>query len=130
MNERQQHDVFLSHNSLDKEEVQIVANYLKKQGLKAWLDRSEIYVGSSLPSEIKEAIYYSKSAAFFIGKHGLGRWQKEELEILEIQLAEKQLEIFPILLPGVSEFPNRPEFLSLKRLLWVSFSKSVFVNEY
>ena len=45
----QRHDVFLSHNSLDKEEVQTVADHLEKQGLQTWLDRDQLYAGNSLP---------------------------------------------------------------------------------
>jgi len=115
----QRHDVFLSHNSLDKEEVQTVADHLEKQGLQTWLDRDQLYAGNSLPLKINKAIFDSKSAAFFIGRHGLGRWQQEELNILEGQRIDEKLEIFPILLPGISEFPNKPELLGLKSRLWI-----------
>jgi len=115
----QRHDVFLSHNSLDKEEVQTVADHLEKQGLQTWLDRDQLYAGNRLPLKINKAIFDSKSAAFFIGRHGLGRWQQEELNILEGQRIDEKLEIFPILLPGISEFPNKPELLGLKSRLWI-----------
>lgn len=120
----QQHDVFLSHNSLDKGEVQTVADYLEKQGLQTWLDKDQLYAGNSLPFKINKAIFDSKSAAFFIGRHGLGRWQQEELNILEGQRIDEKLEIFPILLPGISEFPNKPELLGLKSRLWIPLTTS------
>jgi len=118
----QEYDVFLSHNSLDKEVARTIVYYLREQGLKIWFDENQIYVGESLPQAIENAIWDSKSAAICIGNYGLGKWQKEELEILkERQIKQNQI-IFPILLLGVPDFPDQREFLWLRRLKYVALT--------
>lgn len=122
MADQNRYDVFLSHNSRDKEQVQKIAKYLETQGLKPWLDKHEIYGGDSLPKEIKDAIWRAISAAFFVGVNGLGKWQKEELEILEGRSIDKNLKIIPVLLPGISELPDEIDYVSLRRNRWISIA--------
>lgn len=124
--QEQPHDVFLSHNTKDKEQVLIVASYLESQGLKPWIDIDKIRGGNSLPKEIASAIYRSKVAAVFIGKHGLGTWQQDELETIITRQIKGNLYIIPILLPGVDELPDEPDYCSLEKLLYFSFASTGF----
>lgn len=120
----QSYDVFLSHNSKDKKQVLLVSDYLESQGLRTWIDRNSMYGGSSLPDEISAAICYSKVVTFFVGMHGLGIWQKEELGLIRVQQMEAKLELIPVLLPGIDKFPDDPNYLYLKSRRWVSFSSN------
>lgn len=121
MDNRTYYDVFLSHNSKDKQQVLLVSKHLQSQGFTTWIDKENIYGGGSLSSEIREAIYYSRTAAFFIGRHGLGEWQKDELKILSNRRIKKKIELIPILLPGVDELPDEPDFISLEEIKYFLF---------
>jgi hypothetical protein len=51
-----QYDVFLSHSSKDKTMVRPLAERLRVDGLKVWLDEWEIKPGDSIPSKIEEGL--------------------------------------------------------------------------
>lgn len=120
------YDVFLAHNSLDKPLVREIAKQLKQRGLKPWLDEEAILAGQIIQEEIQKIIPQIKAAAFFIGQHGLGKWQKVELRSLYTQCVEKGITVIPVLLPDVREFP--PELVFLKEHKWVSFSEEIIYN--
>jgi len=50
------HDVFLSHSSKDKAVVRAVAERLRADGLRVWLDDWEIRPGDSIPAKIEEGL--------------------------------------------------------------------------
>ena len=50
------HDVFLSHSAKDKAVVRAVAERLRKDGLRGWLDVWEIRPGDSIPAKIEEGL--------------------------------------------------------------------------
>ena len=54
------HDVFLSHNSKDKEIVRNIASELKNNGLRVWFDEWEIQVGDDIYLKIEEGLEKSK----------------------------------------------------------------------
>ncbi len=124
--QKQSYDVFLSHNTKDKDQVLIVASYLESQGLSLWIDRNNLRGGNCLPKEITTAIYNSRVAAVFIGKHGLGTWQQDELGTIETRRTKGHLDLIPILLPDVYELPDEPDYYSLEKLLYISFSSDDF----
>ena len=123
MNTRSQFDVFLAHNSLDKNQVKVIHEKLKSRGLNSWLDDEEIPPGQPLQDVIQEAIPFAKSAAIFIGLDGLGRWQILELRSLISQCVERKIPVIPVLLPGVKQIPE--ELVFLKEFRWVSFSQRI-----
>ena len=49
------YDVFLSHSSKDKAGVRPVAERLRGDGLRVWLDEWEIKAGDSIPAKISPA---------------------------------------------------------------------------
>lgn len=121
--ENQEFDVFLAHNSADKPEVRTIANQLKERGIKVWLDEEQIPPGRSFQDEIQKAIPLVKSAAIFIGMKGLGKWQTMEVRSLTRMCVEKDIPLIPVVLPGVSQFPEKLVFL--KEYTRVDFSKSI-----
>ena len=55
------HDVFLSHSSKDKAVVRVVAERLRKDGLRVWLDDWEIRPGDSIPAKIEDGLEHSRA---------------------------------------------------------------------
>ena len=73
------YDVFLSYNRQDKVEVKKISEQLKQHGLTPWIDEEEFIPGSNWIDELERKINSVKSVAIFIGKNGLGPWQKKRL---------------------------------------------------
>ncbi len=116
-------DVFLAHNSIDKPFVKDIAKRLRRSRFKPWLDEEAILPGQIIQEEIQKIIPRIKAAAFFIGKYGLGRWQKVELRSLYTQCVEKGITVIPVLLPDAGKFP--PELIFLKEHKWVRFTTGI-----
>jgi hypothetical protein len=73
-------DVFLCHNSQDKQVVREIAQRLKELGIKPWLDREQIRPGTTWQKALGDQIRSIKSAAVFVGESGIGPWQDEEIQ--------------------------------------------------
>ncbi len=112
-------DIFLAHNNQDKPQVEAVAAELRKRGLNPWLDKEQIPPGRWFQDNIQDIIPKVKSAAIFVGPHGIGKWQEVELRSFISQCVEGEIPVIPVLLPGVSEVP--PKLAFLKQLSWVRF---------
>ncbi|MEM9512290.1 MAG: toll/interleukin-1 receptor domain-containing protein, partial [Cyanobacteria bacterium P01_E01_bin.48] len=80
MTDEPRFDVFLAHSSKDKPAIRKIYRELRARGLAPWLDEEEIPPGTRFQAEIQQAIGQIKTAAIFIGQHGLGNWQALELE--------------------------------------------------
>ena len=92
------YDVFISHASEDKTEIaKPLASYLKKRGLKIWLDDFELTIGDSISKSIDRGLAESRfgvvilSPSFFKKK-----WPKRELEGLLAREDEKSNVILPV----------------------------------
>jgi hypothetical protein len=68
-------DVFLCHNSEDKPGVREIAQILSEKKIKPWLDEADIRSGIFWDIAIGQQIETAKSAAVFVGQHGVGPWQ-------------------------------------------------------
>jgi hypothetical protein len=67
-----------------------------------------------------------KSAAIFIGRHGLGRWQALELRAFISQCVDRKIPVIPVLLPQTEEIPE--ELLFLRELNHVRFKDTTQDN--
>lgn len=121
-------DIFLAHNSKDKKEVIVIKESLENRGLTPWIDIEQIPPGRWFQDILQETIRKIKSAAIFIGKYGLGKWQVIELRLFISQCVNRRIPIIPILLPGVSEIPE--ELLFLQELNWIKCSDNVESREF
>jgi len=65
-------DVFLSHSSKDKEVVRAVAERLKADGLRVWLDDWEIRPGDSIPAKIEEGLEHSRVLVLCMSANAFG----------------------------------------------------------
>ncbi|HEY3325223.1 MAG TPA: TIR domain-containing protein [Planctomycetota bacterium] len=66
------YDVFLSHSSKDKPVVRALAERLRQDGLKVWLDEWEIKPGDSIPAKIEEGLERSRVLALCMSANAFG----------------------------------------------------------
>jgi len=115
------HDVFLSYNSDDLEEVETLVNYLEdKAGLKPWFDKWKLIGGESVIKNLSRGLKASTTCAVFVGKSGEGPWQNREVEsALRQQTKNPKYRVIPVLLPDAPKEPELPLFLAGN--MWVDF---------
>jgi len=120
-------DVFLSHNGLDKPVVERIAEYLRREGLRPFLDIWDLTPGGRWQRELAEGLARSTTCALFIGPHALGEWQLEELELALVRANRRDdFRVFPVLLPGVADpfdAEQLPPFVSTRT--WVDLRAGV-----
>jgi hypothetical protein len=118
-----QYDVFLSHQSGDKQLVEILATQLEdKEGLKPFLDKWHLIPGDPWQEALEEALSCSKTCAVFLGPNGIGPWENEEMRsALDEHVRNNTFRVIPVLLPGANlkDPATLPRFL--RRLTWVDF---------
>jgi WD40 repeat protein/DNA-directed RNA polymerase subunit RPC12/RpoP len=120
-------DVFMAHNSEDKQQVIALSEILKGRGLNPWLDVEQIPPGRWFQDVIQQVIPKVKSAAIITGKKGMGKWEILELRSFISQCVEKDIPVIPVLLPGISKLPSK--LLFLKELNWVRFMDNIDETE-
>ena len=114
-------DVFLCHNSQDKPEVKDIAETLKQQGLRPWLDEWQLQPGLPWQRELEKQIQNIKSAAVFVGGSGIGPWQQMEIEAYLRRFVKQGCPVIPVLLPNAPNQPDLPLFL--EGMTWVDFRR-------
>jgi len=120
-------DIFLSHNSVDKASVEIIAHKLQTEGLNPWLDRWCLVPGRPWQQELATILRSCPTIGVFIGQNGLGDWAREELLVAQDRAAkERSFRLIPILLPGVPDpfdYGKLPPFLAQRT--WVDFRRGL-----
>ena len=114
-------DVFLCHNSQDKAAIKEIGGELKRRGILPWLDEWELRPGFSWQIELEKQITKIRSAVVFVGKSGLGPWQKSELHAFLSEFHDRKCPVIPALLPDAPVAPELPVFL--RGMTWVDFRK-------
>ena len=120
-------DIFLSYNSSDRQLVQDFRELLLKRQVSTFFDRANLHVGLSWFDDLQDSLNKARAVAIFIGKSGLGTWQKREMALaLDRQAREEKdkqgFPVIPILLPG-AVLDDVPSFLLLEAI-----SKIVVLN--
>src|SRR5438552_19102086 len=73
------YDIFLSYSSKDKAVVSTVAERLRADGLRVWLDDWEIRPGDNIPAKIEEGLEHSRVLVLCMSAHAFGSdWAKLE----------------------------------------------------
>jgi hypothetical protein len=72
MSDQFQYDVFLSHSSKDKVVVRELAERLRADGVRVWLDDWEIRAGDSIPTKIEEGLEYSHVLVLCMSANAFG----------------------------------------------------------
>jgi tetratricopeptide (TPR) repeat protein len=116
-------DVFLSHNSEDKESAIELAEALKARGLRPWLDVWELIPGRRWQDGLERVLENVRTAAVLVGKAGLGPWQTPELRVAIDESVKRNLPVIPVLLPGAPEKPKLPPFL--RGFTWVDLRRGI-----
>ena len=109
-------DVFLSHNSSDKDVVEQIARRLRdRANLRPFLDKWHLIKGDPWQEGLEAALACSSACAVLVGPSGFGPWQNEEMRAaLDRRVKRRDFRVIPVLLPGVPEdtIARLPEFLS------------------
>ena len=66
------YDVFLSHSAKNKDVVREVANRLKSDGVRVWLDEWEIRPGDSIPAKIEDGLENSRVLLLCLSAEAFG----------------------------------------------------------
>ena len=76
------YDVFISHASENKADVALpLANLLKRQGIKVWLDSFELKLGDSLSRSIDQGLSESRFGIVILSPEFLRKdWPRRELD--------------------------------------------------
>src|ERR1044071_9367573 len=66
------YDVFLCHSSKDKAVVRPLAERLRADGLRVWLDDWELKPGDNIPFKIEEGLEHSRILLLCMSAHAFG----------------------------------------------------------
>jgi len=107
--------VFLSYSSKDKQFVRSLADRLKQQKIRVWLDELEIRVGQPLIEKLREAIDSADFTIVVLSRHSVkSAWVEKEVGIAMMQeMKTGRIKVLPILKEKVA----LPGFLEGKRYL-------------
>jgi len=73
--------LFLSYNGADRAIVQSIQTRLEQMNVSTFFDRDRLQPGLPWFDALQDAIGKARAVAVFIGKDGLGTWQKREMEL-------------------------------------------------
>ena len=74
-----EYDVFLSHSTKDKAVVRLLADRLRKDGLRVWFDEWEIRPGDSIPAKIEDGLERSRVLVLCMSANAFGsEWAQLE----------------------------------------------------
>jgi WD40 repeat protein len=123
----EQTDVFLCHNSQEKEAVRVINEALRQQyGLKTYLDEATLVPGAAWERAIQGALARSKSCAVIVGPCGWGKYQldNEVRPAVRRRGTDPSFLVIPVLLPGanVQALTEFSDFFSQTH--WVTFDNS------
>ena len=116
-----QFDVFLCHNSEDKPFIRDIARQLRAQNLTPWLDEEQLIPGRDWLDILEQDIERIKTVAVFVGKAGVGPWQRREISAFLREFVELGTPVIPVLLPNAPAQPKLP--ILLKNMTYVDFRK-------
>lgn len=112
-----QYDVFLSHNSKDKDAVEEIAHRLLRVGIRPWLDKWDLAPGDAVSDKLEWAIKIIPCAALFFGPADVGKWHIMEIRAYLERWASGDARMVPVILPNAPQEPSIPVFV--RQTLWV-----------
>lgn len=90
--------IFISHSSLDTQEVEKLIPYLNAQNFPVWFDKYSIPVSGSVIDGVQQGIDDSETGVFWITKNFLAsKWCKTEMKAFIGKLIEDEATIINIL---------------------------------
>jgi hypothetical protein len=103
---------FLSYNRNDSGSVREIEAELRQRGVDVWLDESNLAPGARWQNQIARALERAVNIGVCIGRHGLGGWQKLELQLALAEHPEQGKRIVPILLPDAPRSLQLPPYMA------------------
>jgi formylglycine-generating enzyme required for sulfatase activity len=116
-----QFDVFLCHNSEDKPFIRSIAQQLRAHNLTPWLDEEQLMPGRDWLDILEQDIGRIKTVAVFVGKAGVGPWQRREISTFLREFVELGTPVMPVLLANAPAKPQLP--ILLKNMTYVDFRR-------
>jgi hypothetical protein len=110
------YDVFLSHSSKDKVVVRELAQRLKSDGVRVWLDEWEIKAGDNIPHKIEEGLENSRVLVLCISANAFGSdWAQLEAGTFRFRdPLNKQRRFIPLRLDDTPIKGSLSQFLYIK----------------
>ncbi len=112
------YDIFLSYNSRDRAAVAQLAVQLRQAGFTPWLDAWDLPAGGDWQDGIDHGLRHSRGCAVFLGPHGFGDWQQQEMKVASSMAAhDPAFRFFLVLLPGAPDpldSTSLPAFINLR----------------
>jgi len=113
--------VFLCHNSQDKDEIRNLNKILKAKNVKAWLDEEQLPPGWAWQELLEQQIGEIGAVAVCVGESGLGPWQNSEMRAFISEFVDRRCPVIPVILKSCKNVPQLPIFL--RQFTWVDFRK-------
>src|SRR6185295_16996257 len=113
------YDVFLSHSAKDKAVVRPLAERLRADGLRVWLDDWEIRPGDSIPAKLEEGLEGSRTLVLCMSAHAFGSdWAQLEAGTFRFRdPLNKERRFIPLRLDEARIRGSLAQFLSIN---WLS----------
>jgi len=115
-------DVFLCHNSKDKDSIRELNTRLKGHKVLTWLDEEQLRPGIPWQDELEAQIQSINTVIVAVGESGTGPWQDVEIRAFLGEFVRRGCPVIPVLLPDCKAIPKLPLFL--KQFTWVDLRKS------
>jgi TIR domain len=116
-------DVFLCHNTEDKDAIRQMNGALQKDGIFTWFDEEQLPPGRPFQDLLEAQIESIRTAAVFVGKSGFGPWQEVEFRGFLQEFVRRNSPVIPVILSDCLVVPRLPLFLT--QFTWVDFRKKV-----
>jgi hypothetical protein len=116
-----QFDVFLCHNSDDKDVIRELNARLKEKNIRTWLDEEQLQPGRPWQDELEKQIPSINCVVIAVGKTGTGPWQDMEIRAFLAEFVKRGCPVIPVLLSDCTDIPKLPLFLN--QFTWVDLRK-------
>ncbi|MBF0549872.1 MAG: toll/interleukin-1 receptor domain-containing protein [Deltaproteobacteria bacterium] len=120
-----QYDVFLCHNSDDKQVVRELAELLHARRIRVWLDEWALTPSDRWQEAIEKVIEegHVRTAAVLVGPNGIGPWHNMEMRAFLDKSVRGGLPVIPVLLPETPHEIKLPLFL--QSFTWVDLRQGI-----
>lgn len=103
--------VFISHSSKDKKDVEMIIPYLNGQDLPVWFDKYSIPVGASITEQVQKGIEESDMVIFWVTDNFLNsNWCHMEMNAYINRMIQENIQIY-IIMDDDIEIKKLPLFL-------------------
>lgn len=105
------YDIFIAYNTADKAFALSIADSLRGEGIKVWIDETEILPGDIFQDKIEQALRSVAAVVVLCGGQGLGPWEQVETRAALIESVQRGITVIPVAIPGAVSEPDLPMFL-------------------